>query len=94
MGLGKANFPEKAFADKNFHCGYYEDSDLLEDILHFQSDTLESYLQQEAKKIGPLTRLILPLVRNLVKKWLLTLSEPYRAWKTRDMEQMKKFYDF
>jgi len=94
MGLGQANFPEKAFADKNFHCGYYRDSGELENILHFQSDSLDDYLQKEAKKISPLAKLFLPLVRGLVKRWLLTLSEPYRAWKARDMEEMKKFYNF
>jgi hypothetical protein len=93
MGMGKADFPDKAFADKNFHCGYYRDSDQLEEILHFQSDTLEDYLALEAGKIGPLSRLFLPLVRNLVKRWLLTLSEPYKAWKSRDTKKMAKFYE-
>jgi len=39
FGLGKVNFPSKAFGEKNFHCGYYADGNDLEEIVHFRNDT-------------------------------------------------------
>ncbi len=45
FGLGKLNFPKYAFARRNFHCGYYEDGDDLNDILDFRQDNIESYFQ-------------------------------------------------
>ena len=45
-GLGQLNFPEKAFADKNFHCGYYADGDELEELLSFRRDSVSSYFSK------------------------------------------------
>ncbi|MDR3292652.1 MAG: NAD(P)-dependent oxidoreductase, partial [Clostridiales bacterium] len=42
-GLNFKYFNEKAFAEKNFHCGYLEDSYVLNDILDFQHGTIEDY---------------------------------------------------
>lgn len=44
-GLGHFDFPENTFAHKNFHCGYMQDGDELENILHFRQDTLETYFK-------------------------------------------------
>jgi nucleoside-diphosphate-sugar epimerase len=92
MGLGKADFPDKSFAEKNFHCGYYRDSDQLQEILHFRSDNLDDYLKKEAYKLGAIIRLFMPFLRKMIKIWLLRLSEPYKAYKTNNSDQMSKFF--
>lgn len=50
-GLGKPNFAAHSFADKNFHCGFYQDGNDLEEIIHFRNDTLESFFQKEKENI-------------------------------------------
>lgn len=43
FGLNFKYMPKEAFAKKDFHCGYLEDSDELQNILHHQRDTLDDY---------------------------------------------------
>ena len=93
LGLGKADFPDKAFAEKDFHCGYFSDSDELEAIIHFRTDTLDDYLQLEADKINPVVRLIIPLIRKLVKFRLLLLSKPYKAWKKGNEQEIQRYFN-
>ncbi|MDD5712251.1 MAG: NAD(P)-dependent oxidoreductase [Smithellaceae bacterium] len=47
LGLGdyKDLFERNWFARRNFHCVYWEDSHVLNDYLHFQKDTVDSYFQ-------------------------------------------------
>ena len=52
FGLGDLDFPDKAFAEKNFHCGFYEDGDELENILHFRNHTLNDYFNMEKEKVS------------------------------------------
>lgn len=92
FGLGKFDLPEKAFAEKNFHCGYYEDGNTLENILHFRQDTIDSYLKNVKGSIPSIQRLVTKLVAPIVKKILLTKSEPWKAYKTNDLERMKHFF--
>ena len=91
-GLGEFDFPLHAFATKNFHCGFYEDGDILEGILHFRRDTLESYYRQLKNSIPWVQKKATQLMAPLVKSYLLHLSEPYKAWTTRDEEAMDFFF--
>ncbi len=45
-GFNFHDFRVSNFAKKNFHCGYYTDSYKLNDILHFQNDSLSTYYQR------------------------------------------------
>ena len=91
-GLGAVNFPAHAFAEHNFHCGYYADSDVLEVLLHFRRDTVESHFQALRQSISPIRRWATRTVSPLVKRWLLGKSEPYHAWKTGDRALMARFF--
>ena len=91
-GLGEFDFPLHAFATKNFHCGFYEDGDVLEGILHFRRDTLESYYRQLENSISWVQKKATQLMAPLVKSYLLHLSEPYKAWKSRDAEAIDFFF--
>ena len=43
FGLGKLDFRENSFAGRNFHCGYYADGDILNNILDFRRETIDDY---------------------------------------------------
>ena len=78
FGLGKPNFHPKAFADKNFHCGYYEDGDVLDNILHFRKDNLDSYFKKEKQKIFGRISVLTFLFKGIIKK---ILTKTVRAFK-------------
>ncbi len=91
-GLGKLDFPPKSFAEKNFHCGYYADGYVLENILHFRRDTLESHFEKEQQKTSAALKLITSMFRKPIKYYLQTLSEPLEAYKTNDAKGMQRYF--
>lgn len=93
FGLGKLNFPKYSFADKNFHCGYYEDGQDLEAIVHFRQDSIEDYFKMEAKKVNPLTKWFTKLLNPIIKWFLLQKSEPYEAYKNKDLHKMEHYFN-
>ncbi len=80
FGLGRLNFPDKTFAERNFHCGFYEDGDDLETILHFRKDDMESFYRKEKLKIPFFRKAATYVFKNQIKKYLLKKSEPYEAF--------------
>ncbi|MDX2359642.1 MAG: NAD(P)-dependent oxidoreductase [Crocinitomicaceae bacterium] len=91
-GMGKVNFPPYAFAKINFHCGNYADGDLLEEIIHFRSDTLDTYFERFAKAVPGIQRFFTTLVNKPVKMVLLKSSEPYHAHKKQDTAMIERFF--
>lgn len=94
FGLGELNFPNKSFAEKNFHCGFYEDGDELNDILNFRKDTLEDYFLQEKRKVSAVQKFMTSLIKNQIKTGLLKKSEPLHAFKNKDADKMNHYFDF
>lgn len=92
FGMGKVNFPKYTFATMNFHCGYFMDGDDLEEILHFQSDDLESYFERFHASVPPIQRFFTRPFAGIAKWYLRTLSEPYKAYKTKNKEEMMRFF--
>lgn len=90
-GLGKLDFPEKAFAEKNFHCGFYEDGNELARILHFRNDTLVDYFDKELKRVSSFQKGITAIFKRPIKYFLLNKSEPYAAHK-KNNERLKQHY--
>lgn len=91
-GLGEFDFPSRAFATKNFHCGYFADGKDLEDIVHFRTDTLADYYYQLSRHIPGIQKLATKLFASAVRSYLLHISEPYVAWKTQDVTMMRHFF--
>lgn len=91
-GLGKLDYPEHAFAKRNYHGGFYADGDILQDILSFREDTLESYFLHLRKHINPVKRFVFSLMRKPVKRFMLTQSVPYEAYKTNDKTLVQRFF--
>jgi nucleoside-diphosphate-sugar epimerase len=92
FGLGKPDFPDKAFAEKNFHCGYFEDGDELDNILHFRKDSMESYYEKEKLKIPLWRKWPTFILKNQIKNQLLKKSEPYKAYLTNDKTEIQHYF--
>ncbi|AIO19486.1 3 beta-hydroxysteroid dehydrogenase/Delta 5--_4-isomerase [Candidatus Izimaplasma bacterium HR1] len=90
-GINLDKFPKNTFAEQNFHCAYYEDSYILNDILHFQRDTLESYYDWIYKKPNPLQKAIVKLFQKAVIKSIAKSSDVLNAVKNNDKELIKRF---
>lgn len=93
FGLGKVNFPEKAFAEKNFHCGIMQDGDKLEEILGFRQQTMVDYFKIVNGKVDPFQKSITFVLKNVIKRWLLSRSEPYQAYRNRNRVEMEHFFN-
>ena len=91
-GLGALDFPEKTFAEKNFHCGYMMDSDDLEVILHYRKHTLADYYRLNREAIPIIRKLLTIPFRGLIKFFLRQMSEPLRAYKRNNKKEMQKFF--
>lgn len=93
FGLGKADFPQKAFAEKNFHCGILKDGEDLDNILGFRQQNLNDYFEMVRQKIHPLQKKITFIFKSIIKKWLLSQSEPYQAFKKGNVKEMNHFFN-
>jgi nucleoside-diphosphate-sugar epimerase len=92
MGLGKDFLPDFAFAKHNFHCGYYSDSDDLEELLRFRRETLDDLYKQIDKRATPSKKLFTRLFKSLIKDYLLRRSEPLKARRTRNQALLSRFF--
>lgn len=92
-GLGELDFPDKAFAEKNFHCGFYMDGDKLDKIVNFRRDSIEDYFRILKKVMPPLHYWGAVLFRAPVKKFLLLQSLPYKGYKTQNTELLRRFFN-
>ncbi len=93
-GLGKLNFPEHAFAERNFHCGIFADGDELNNLLNFRSDTLVNYFTKTKQSVPVTTRIFCQLFKYPIKLFLLNQSEPYIAFKKGNRKQKERFFFF
>jgi len=91
-GMGGVNFPEYAFAMQNYHCGSYVDGHILEDIIHFRQDNIDSYFVRFGDAVPRIQRFFTTLVSKPIKWFLLMSSEPYRAHKKQDREMIGRFF--
>ena len=85
MGFGRNFFPEEAFAKNNFHCGFYDADEMNENqrLLQFQNHTLEDFYKEVKKWIG-FKRYLIPLVRPIIRWFLLKKSVFYKKYKEND----------
>lgn len=72
-GLNYKLLKKEYFAKGNFHCGYYEDGDILNNILHFRMDTLTTYYRYLDESVNPyrkyITKIMSPIILfNLNRK--------------------------
>ena len=92
MGLGNDFLPRFAFAEHNFHCGYYLDSDKLENLLRFRRETLEDLYKQIESGTSPIKKFNARLFKPMIKAHLLRHSEPLKAQKTGNRVLISRFF--
>lgn len=91
-GLGRAEFPEHAFATKHSHCGYFTDSDKLESILHFQEQSIDDFFVEFRAAVPSWQRVLTRPFGAIVRKVLSRYSDPLRAYRKND--KLAKTYYF
>ena len=79
FGLGKLDFKANSFAEKNFHCGYYEDGNVLNEILDFRLETIEDHFNNLKESISPIRKIATTIFRKIIKRNLQKQSEPLAA---------------
>ena len=90
-GLGELDFPLKTFAEKNFHCGYYDDGDVLDNILNFRKDTLLEYFENQKRGVSFFKKLTISLFRKSIKRYLQSQSEPLAAYLNNDEKSIQHY---
>jgi nucleoside-diphosphate-sugar epimerase len=79
FGLGRNFLPEEGFAEKDFHCGFM-DTEKSQNLLKYQTHTLDDYYNEVKKKIGP-KRHFVPVIKWMIRLKLLKRSETYRRYR-------------
>jgi len=79
MGFGRDFLPEVAFAKGGFHCGFYDTTE-EQALLKFQDHTLQDFYDDIRKWIG-IKRYFVPLVKPIVRWYLLKKSKYYKEFK-------------
>ncbi len=92
-GLNIKYLKDMAFAEKNFHCGYFLDGDKLNDILHFRHDTLETYYNRVDKETKRTTRFFSRMLSQPIIYFLLKKSEPLEAKKKNNKFLIHRFFN-
>ncbi|MCX6333082.1 MAG: NAD(P)-dependent oxidoreductase [Bacteroidia bacterium] len=92
MGLGSLDFQNNTFAGKNFHCGYYADGNVLNELLDFRRDTIEDYFKYLEKSVSPLRKMAMAILRKVIKKNLERQSEPLAATKTNNIADIHHYF--
>lgn len=59
------------FAQRNFHGQWYEDSDVLDQYLHFRSETLDDFIHQAEREAPWYTRLARLVPPSLLKRFMM-----------------------
>ena len=92
FGLGKPDFADNSFARKNFHCGYYADGNILNDILYFRRDTIEDYFKKVKNSISPIRKILSGILRKIIIANLQRKSEPLAAVKLNISKDIEHFF--
>ena len=92
MGLGRNFLPRFAFAEHNFHCGYYLDSYKLQDLLQFRRETLEDLFKQIESRTSRFKKFHTRLFKPFIKDYLLRHSDPLKAQKTGNRGLLSRYF--
>ena len=85
MGFGRDFLPDEAFSNHHSHCGFFDDHEMsfLQSILKFQNLTLEDFYEEVRKWIG-IKKYLIPLVKPMLRWFILRKSEFYQDYKKRN----------
>ncbi len=92
QGLKKIHFPKNAFANHNFHCGFYADGDELEELIHFRTEDLEDYFDQMKENQTLFSKGFKTLFKTSIRRYLLKQSEPWQAFQIGSGKHFQQFF--
>jgi nucleoside-diphosphate-sugar epimerase len=92
FGLGELDFKDNSFAGRNFHCGYYEDGDILNEILDFRRETVEDYFIMLKNNISLFQKIPTVIFRRIIKQNLQKKSEPLYAIETNNKKEIDHYF--
>ena len=92
LGMDFGRMDENAFATRGFHCGFFRDSRKLDEILHFQRDSVESYLEWIYETIPGWRRGLIRLGKNSALRFMINRSEPLKALRTGNELMIRRFF--
>ncbi|MGD0582265.1 MAG: NAD(P)-dependent oxidoreductase [Bacteroidales bacterium] len=92
FGLGKLDFRENSFAGRNFHCGYYEDGDILNNILDFRRETIDDYFITLDKNISLFRKIPTIMLRKVIKHNLQRKSQPLAAFESKNQTDIRHYF--
>jgi len=105
MGDYRKIMERKWFALRNFHCQYFEDSDVLDAYIHNWRETLEDHYCQVKKnaprkvkaaaalnKIPGLRRIVLRTARQMMKKMVLGKDGTLYWYENKNSTRISAFY--
>ncbi len=91
-GINLKVLNRNAFATGNFHCGFLEDGDDLENIIHFRNDTLKTYFEKVDQSIDPATKFFSKIFGTAYFKSVQNKSEPLDAKNSNNQTLIRKFF--
>ena len=85
MGFGRNFLPDEAFSKHHSHCGFFDNQEMsyLQGILKFQNITLGDFYEEVKKWIG-IKRYLIPLVKPILRWYILRKSEFYQNYKKKN----------
>jgi nucleoside-diphosphate-sugar epimerase len=89
MGFGRDFLPDEAFSKHHSHCGFFDEQEMkyLQNILKFQNLTLEDFYEEVREWIG-IKKYLVPLVKPILKWYILRKSEFYQKFKKNSNQHM------
>jgi nucleoside-diphosphate-sugar epimerase len=93
LGLGKLDFRENTFAGRNFHCGYYADGDILNNILDFRRESIDDYFIALGKNTTMIRKILTAVFRKIIKYSLQKKSEPLAAIESKNQTDIRHYFD-
>lgn len=92
-GINIQYLKDVAFAEHNFHCGYFLDSNKLNDILSFQQDTIDSYYNRVKRNTKGVVRFFSKIFSRPIVFFLMRKSDPLNAKKKNDKNLIERFFN-
>jgi nucleoside-diphosphate-sugar epimerase len=93
FGIDFRALPRHAFATRNFHSGYYVDSDVLNRELGHQRKSLKDYYSAAKDVVSPWKRAFVSKIpKLLIRNYFMRMSEPLKAIRTNNADLITRFY--
>ena len=93
FGIDPHILPENAFATRHFHMGHYVDGHKLDHLLRFQRTGLKEHFEDVKKHTSFMKKRAIQMIpKQLIRKYLLSLSEPLQAIKKNNADLILRFY--